>query len=195
MLIITITCLSLLCVLARGLQNAQQFGLQSLLSRNNDTIEIDFGAYKGRHLSRSFYGRISQVQNDIVQIRQSCKSAVCVFGNLGYEYFYLQLGLPFGVYSTYIHEDDSLYRFAEYWLLHPNKRPDIIFVPETNEDYVMTPETVVSAKKNIRLLSLLCDYDTTKLKTGYMLRVTNWKLADVDLEALKDMRLSRENQQ
>lgn len=89
-------------------------------------------------------------------------------------WYYLYVGRPYGVYSTYYVPADSPGRVLQYWEMHPDKLPACIYIPFFNVfDYRTDPAL---AEEKLRYFETVCEFEKTDGEAGYILRVLSWKL-------------------
>ncbi|MBQ6117889.1 MAG: hypothetical protein IJK98_01530, partial [Clostridia bacterium] len=91
-------------------------------------------------------------------------------------------------------EEDSETRQTRYWELHPEKRPDYIYVPFYDSYYYLNsgerkaianqvlnkqPDQSTGIhyeeENKIRFLQTICDCEVMDGRAGYILRVVNWQ--------------------
>ncbi|MBQ6165092.1 MAG: hypothetical protein IJK23_11510 [Clostridia bacterium] len=108
---------------------------------------------------------------DLIQIGKP--NALYIAGM--YPVFYLYVDCSVGVYSTYYIESDARTRTVRYWTLHPEKRPDTIYVPLF--DINIDSETCrAEAQEKLAFFDSVCRYKLVEGKLGYILYVTHWDI-------------------
>ncbi|MBQ6018589.1 MAG: hypothetical protein IJL26_00280 [Clostridia bacterium] len=123
------------------------------------------GPEKGLVTMRSLEQTRSAKRADLDYIGETCGGAFYVAKRLPDCYLYLN-ELPMAAYSACYVPEDTAVRQARYWQLHPEKRPEYIYVPY-NEDKTLPEE--------LSPLLALCEYKSARGKNGYIIKVTEWK--------------------
>ena len=122
-------------------------------------VTVSEGPDKGIIKMRSQDRLYTETRIDLDLIRRTCSGAFYVAGRRPYCYLYLN-ELPIGAYSTYYLQSDSTDRLLRYWQLHPEKRPDCVYIPY-GADRQAIPEDLV-------FLESLCE---TRVKMGLQGRI------------------------
>lgn len=137
---------------------------------------IDRGPLKGLRTTEHVNSAYQDILTDLDVIKENCRGPVYVTELLSYCYLYM--GLPIGTYTTWYVEEDSEVRQTRYWELHPEKRPDYIYVPFYDAYYYQhyrdrrNKETW--GEEKLAFLQTVCDCEVTEGKAGYILRVNKW---------------------
>ena len=130
-------------------------------------ITVSDGPHKGIKTTVYHAGIYSDILDDLEYVRSVSDGPVYVAGSC--PWYYLRLGLPYSTYSTFFVEADMITRNRDWWLLHPDRLPDVIFVSKVDcESYGIFEE---KARDRLKELLTLFDADTEELDTGYLLRV------------------------
>ncbi|MBR1811772.1 MAG: hypothetical protein IJ766_09075 [Clostridia bacterium] len=88
-------------------------------------------------------------------------------------WYYLYADMPYGTYSAYFVDADSRDRLEHYWDLHPDKRPQVIYVPFFN--YENYREDKERATANMQYFRSRCACTVQIGKQGYIIAVTDWE--------------------
>lgn len=104
-------------------------------------------------------------RTDLDYIGENCGGAFYVAKRLPDCYLYLR-DLPVAAYSACYVPQDTAVRQARYWQLHPEKRPEYIYVPYN--------ETKTLPEELTPLLDL-CEYKSAYGKSGFIIKVTEWR--------------------
>ena len=187
---------ALLCWEGVSLYSVGFYGLVEQIANFTDdravTATVPAGPLKGIKTTARVCGIYEDILSDLDVIKADTKGPVYVTGLCCYDYLYLEL--PVGSYSTWYVEEDSQTRQTRYWELHPEKRPEYIYVPYYDAYYYLNSgerermqrrllkmdgaETAVgehqAEEDKIRFLRTLCDCEVTEGKAGCILRVLSW---------------------
>lgn len=142
------------------------------------TAVADRGPLKGVRTTE----HVNEVYNDILAdldvIKENTDGPVYVTELFAYCYLYLER--PVATYSAWYVEEDSEVRQTRYWELHPEKRPEYIYVPFYDVFYYL-PYQERPGKENwgeekLSFLKTVCDCDVAEGKAGYIVRVDGWRI-------------------
>ncbi len=86
-------------------------------------------------------------------------------------WYYLYTDKPYSIYSTYYVEADSRTRTLDWWKLHPDKLPGIIYVPYFDWDHGEYTPDKAKAMDKVEWLDTFADFDLTEGKAGYILDI------------------------
>ena len=128
-------------------------------------VTAEFGPDKGLVKNRDMYLASVRTKADLDAVAAGCKGPFYTVSLSPSYYLYLDK-LPIGTYSTYYVEEDGEKRTLRYWLLHPEKRPECVYIPFDAER---------KHPGRLAFFDRICDYEITRGKNGYILRVTGWK--------------------
>lgn len=119
------------------------YGFLTLRRQNaagTPAVTIETGPFRGLRANSGFAGDHRNVLADLDAI-ETTGGVFYVLGTNSYAYLYLDL--PMGAYSSYFAESDKMTRTLRYWDALPEKRPDVIYIPYNEFDYISfgnTPE-------------------------------------------------------
>ena len=105
---------------------------------------------------------------DYIGLKSTCP--LYVMKRLPDCYLYLH-ELPIAAYSACYTPEDVLTKQIRYWQTYPEKLPEYIYIPYGDE--VRQPE-------ELREILKYCKYRITGGLAGYIVRVTEWRLPDLD---------------
>ena len=117
---------------------------------------------------RAFYDRVDA---DLDKIAKNTGSPFYTASLFPYAYVYLDL--PVGIYSTYYLPADPTERTLLYWQLHPENRPEYIYILLRSDDPTYAEE-LVPPEENLALFDTLFRYDRTEGNEGLILHITEW---------------------
>ncbi|MBQ6066638.1 MAG: hypothetical protein IJK89_07420 [Clostridia bacterium] len=130
-------------------------------------VKISDGPHKGVYTTAYHAGIYSDILDDLDYIRAVCTGPVYVAGSCSW--YYLRLGLPYSTYSTFFVDADMIERNRDWWLLHPDKLPEAVFVSKVDcESYGVFEK---EAHDRLTKLLVLFDGEAEELTTGYLLKV------------------------
>lgn len=89
-------------------------------------IFLDRGPYRGVYCSDEYSKEYNAAISDFDYIRSLSDMPVCIYGIQSWGYIYLDSDYP--VYSTFFVDDDIAKRNEIYYGLHPEKRPEIVYI-------------------------------------------------------------------
>ncbi len=89
-------------------------------------------------------------------------------------WFYLYADLPYGTYSTSYVKEDSRDRLMRYWEKFPEAVPEYVYIPTFNCDSYHSGDEI-PAIEQLNWLTAVFECETTRGKTGYILRLGSRK--------------------
>ena len=128
-------------------------------------VECTTGPGKGIYEPETYVQKKERIKTDAETIREICTGSLCVA--LERSYCYLAADLPVGSYAPMFHEDDLDRRVLDFWEIRPEKRPQIIYVSDVENDINFQLRT-------IEKLQRLCECEINRGKNGYIIRVLEW---------------------
>ncbi len=128
--------------------------------------KLERGPLRGLYTSAYLRRNYDAVLADLDVIGATCSGTLYI-PDLS-PYMYLSSPLRCGTLSVFFEGDYVYERQREYWQLLPEKRPDVIYVP--NDRFTQQ----IPADK-LGFLRNICTYETQRLSAGVLLRVTEWK--------------------
>lgn len=149
------------------------------------TERIEKGPHKGIYTSPEVNERLNAYFDDMDTIAALSQKAPHITGMMPYAYLYLDR--PYPIFSTYLFaSDDMKYeeRTEQYWLLHPDKRPDIIYMPAYGIPYQAHPKYYDAdryEKMPDREFASFPWFEGTAIKGkgGVIFQVEKWKQPEV----------------
>ncbi len=149
------------------------------------TERIEKGPHKGIYTSALVKECLNAYLNDMDTIASMSEKAPHITGMMPYAYLYLDR--PYPIFSTYLFaREDMKYekRTETYWQLHPDKRPDIIYMPARAIPYQTHPKYYDLEKFRNMPDEEFASFDwfegtAIKGEGGVIFRVTKWKQPDV----------------
>lgn len=155
--------------------------VEKAYNRSDDrsvSVRLTDGPYKGIATTRRNSEIYGLILSDMDLIREKCGGAFYVAQNL--PYYYLAAERPIGTYSTWYVEKDSVDRLRRYWELHPEKRPEYIYIPFYEYYTFRTFENIYqngwTASQLDRFRSFCSFTPDPAGAAGYILRVEEWKI-------------------
>ena len=142
---------------------------------------IDKGPHKGIYTSEMIKKYLDAYFNDMDTIAAMSEKAPHITGMMPYAYLYLDRDYP--IYTTYLFADDDM-KFEErtdiYWQLHPEKRPDIIYIPVRAIPYQAHPKYYDYERYREMPEEEFVSFDwfegmAVKGEGGVIVKVTKWK--------------------
>ncbi|MBQ6020896.1 MAG: hypothetical protein IJL26_12055 [Clostridia bacterium] len=135
---------------------------------------FESGPYRGLVSSPNYIDQYEQFHENLDVIKANCDGAFFVAGYFAYCYLYLDL--PFGTYSAFMARTEPPEHWQLYWELHPEKKPQYVFLPTVNDDLQPDEERRLKAEENLEYFRSVCSFERTDIDEGYILRVTDWKI-------------------
>ena len=140
------------------------------------SAEIEKGPYKGIRTTETHRRILSAMQNDLDTIKQESDAPFYIAENFPFAYLYT--GKPIAAYSTWFNNTDMERQFR-YWQLHPQKKPEWIYLPRYNSTfYCLNSEIFYFSGLEDTMLQTfdrICDFEQTEGEAGILLRITNWE--------------------
>ena len=135
-----------------------------------DTV-LPRGPLKGIQTTERIAGIYSDILDDMDAIRKEHKGPLYVADRFAYCYLYADL--PYACYSAWYVEADSETRTLRYWELHPDKTPEVIYIPYQDAySYAGTglPENNGQnfIEKKLSFVTRTFDCDVTEGRAGYI---------------------------
>lgn len=149
------------------------------------TQRIEKGPHKGIYTSPEVNRFLNAYFNDMDTIASMSEKAPHITGMMPYAYLYLDR--PYPIFTTYLFAYDNMKyeeRTETYWQLHPDKRPDIIYMPVYNVPYQAHLKYYDPEKYETMPDEEFASFDwfegtAIKGKGGVIFKVTKWKQPDV----------------
>ena len=149
------------------------------------TERIEKGPYKNIYTSALVKNTLNAYFNDMDTIATMTEKAPHITGMMPYAYLYLDR--PYPIFSTYLFAHDEMKyeeRTETYWQLHPEKRPDIIYMPARAIPYQAHPKYYDLEKFRNMPDEEFASFDwfegtAIKGEGGVIFRVTKWKQPEV----------------
>ncbi len=137
------------------------------------TEYVDKGPYKGIYLDTKSKTCYDECIKDLDIIKQMPKGRFYVTDQC--PWFYLYVDMAHSNYSDYFVERDMIPRMEKWWQLHPDKLPDVIYVPFYNWTEHIGVKDEIKAQGRLDWLDSLFAYDIIKGNAGYILKITGKK--------------------
>ncbi len=136
---------------------------------------VERGPLKGIRTTARINGLYEEILSDLDVIKTQTSGRVYITQLVSY--FYLYMELPIGSYYPWYVDGESETRQLKYWELHPDKRPEFIYVPDYDflyASYRDNPLTRDWAQEKISFLQRICDCEITRGKAGSIIHVFKW---------------------
>ena len=153
--------------------------VEGIANTSNDkaiTATVEHGPLKGIRTTNRINRIYEDILSDLDIIKSQTEGRVYVTQLVSYLYLYMEL--PIGSYYPWYVDGESETRQLRYWELHPDKRPEYIYVPDYDFLYAFygdNPLTENWAEEKLTFLQSLCDCEITRGKAGSIVRVIRWK--------------------
>lgn len=154
------------------------YSKQLNISYTNEKLvtKITNGPAKGLLTTEDSANIYNDILSDLSNIRNSGKGSILVTAK--YPWIYLYTGMPYATYTAWFLIDklpETLNRLSDYYDIHPNKRPDYIYIPQKFSlfipdeyfgDYIQkfTNEVISNITQKYT-------YNITKGKAGYIVKI------------------------
>ncbi len=133
------------------------------------TSEIDKGPLKGLKTRPFLKQKYDDAADDIDLIRRSVSGRLYVADICSW--YYLYADMPYSCYSTYYVEADGRTRTLDWWRLHPDKTPDVIYVPFFDWDHGIFTADKQKADDKVEWFDTVFDFNKIDGKAGYILLI------------------------
>ena len=146
----------------------------SLESRNETYrfTTLEKGPLKGVLTTRVVADRYSKTLDDL-DVLKAGGGNVYICGLFSWMYLYLDM--PYATYSTWFVEDDFDTRQVDYWIDHPDRNPDYIYIPKFDA-YNFTYLAEGFVNKKVKKLRSFFDCSVTETEQGFIVSVNGSKL-------------------
>lgn len=136
------------------------------------TAELDRGPLKGLITLPMVKDKYDTILRDMDAVREAAPQSLFVMGDC--EWCSLYLNVRNATYSTEPFETPATRETLPlFWSLHPEKRPDLIYIPYADCNYYFDQPEIPAEK--LSYIRTLCDCDVTEGEAGYMVRVLRWR--------------------
>ena len=129
-------------------------------------VKLSRGPLAGLHTSQLVSRKYNAVLDDMDVINAAYDGTIYI-PSLA-PYLYLYSNLRSGTLAAFFEGDYVYDRQLEYWKLLPEKRPDVIYVP--NDWFSEAP----IQNDLLAFIKSVCRFETEPLSAGYLFRVTDW---------------------
>ncbi|MBQ6066633.1 MAG: hypothetical protein IJK89_07395 [Clostridia bacterium] len=132
-----------------------------------DTV-ISGGPHKGIVTTAFIAEKYDEILSDLDTIKELTTGPVCIGGDGSW--YYLYLGLPYSVYSTYYVPGDIVSRDIRWWELHPDQTPEIVFVADVStECYGVFTEHAENDLEHMK--QVFPNAKITRVNTGWIMEI------------------------
>ena len=130
---------------------------------------IDQGILKGVITTQEIKENYDKSVRDAERCRALCKKALFV---IDYDTsVYVSAGCP--VSTPFLHYDtDDYTREETWWALHPERRPDVVYIPYVTLSYI--PNAAVSAQEYLAYFEKNADVTVSEGEIGYIVQIRSW---------------------
>ncbi len=132
-------------------------------------VKIETGPLKGLSTNLYIKERYDEAVDDLDVIRGMPDKPLYVADICSWYYLYAEK--PYSVYSTYYVEADSRTRTLDWWDMHPDKTPGIIYIPFFDWDHGTFKIDKQKADDKVEWFNTLFDFELTEGKAGYILLI------------------------
>ena len=135
-----------------------------------DTV-ISSGALKGIVTTAEIAGNYEKSVRDAEMIRAMCENRLYV-ADLAPS-VYLDADMPMAAHSPYYYYQEGWERVSIWWDMHPEKRPDVIYIPAIKFSYMEYPDASVEEK--ISWLRKNAEIEVYEGEIGSIIKILRWK--------------------
>ncbi len=132
---------------------------------------VSVGALKGIRTTREIKDEYEKSVRDARRIAEFCKNGLYV-ADLAPS-VYLDAGAPVSAHSGYYYYGEGWDRIVLWWNMHPEKRPDAVYIPLANLNGLKYPDT--SPEEKLAYLETLAEISVDEGEIGYIVRIVRWK--------------------
>ena len=132
--VFTAACLAAVCVLFWGGKSFVQCGavpavgfLRAQVARSAYLVQVEAGPFRGLYVTEAVNGLCGAVERDMAAAAAMGAGPLYVDSLCPMPYLYAENRM--GTYSSFYVEEDRPQRLLRFWAMHPEKTPEIIYVP------------------------------------------------------------------
>ena len=132
---------------------------------------ISVGALKGIRTTAEIKEEYEKSVRDARRIGEFCQNGLYV-ADLAPS-VYLDADVPVSAHSSYYYYAEGWERVMLWWEMHPEKRPDAVYIPRSNLNGLKYPDA--SSEEKLAYLETLAEISVTEGEIGYIVKIDRWK--------------------